>query len=432
VACGRSLDRRAPFCAWCGASQRVIHLDATEAAGEHSRDVALGSGRRWLAPTLVIGVIGVLIVGTVASGSAGGKAQPAPTTAATAPATTTSTTTARTTLAIPATIVASTVAPARVQRFTPFAGVSADTVLVGLADSGLAFSARLAAGEVMSRTFELIESSGEENAVLPGFSLGERAVFNSGADTLVVPARLDARVERLPTDCGAVGPAGEYMWVAECDGRDGPPTVAFLAGDGTTAGPPLSLPADTYPFSTDGRGSVIVGSAWGFYVVGRDGQLPSLLTRNELLAVSGRSFVERACDEHLVCRVQVVDRTSGGTRALPLGSGRVELMPGALSPGGRWLVVANPNARSIDEAGMLIELSTGATRVFPTRFPSKWYEGIESALTWTGDDSYVFWMEPGAVRALDVATGATVQIGQNTVLDRARGVVVVNLAPPAA
>jgi len=422
VACGRTVDRRAAYCPWCGASLRGLAIEGDASETQPANEVALGSPRRWPLPVAVVAVAGIVVAGAVLTGRGNESVQAQPTT-------TTATSTSS------ASSPSTTEGAPLVEHFTPPAQMPAGITLVGLTEDHRRFSARIAFGEVTSRRLDqaVNDEIGDQLDYVfgLGFPVGHEAIFRTNPP-LVVPSETTSPARVLDPTCGLFGPVGDRVWSVRCSDELGAPLeVAEAPVDGIMRREEVEVPAAAQPVGVDGNGGLVLRAASGYYVLAEDGTTPQLLTRNELLAVSATVLVERACDEQLECRLQVVDRATGVARPLELESvgSYFAVLEGALSPDGRWLVLPNPgnSFAAAADAGVLVDLLTGEHWPFEAGFQGGPFQAAApSGIGWTPDGTWALWVDSrGGVRALDVVTRSVVPIGVGTILDRARSIVVV-------
>jgi hypothetical protein len=284
-------------------------------------------------PRWVDGIgLGALVLGIVAIGVLGdrGSSDRTP-----APATTTSTTSpfrrgthysSTTTAPEPSTTV--------VVQQLPDAGIPEPTRSVVLLSSG----GSVILVDVDRATVERlpVASGGGMLGVDEGF------VLPAGDRFQVLPSHglpaTTVEVDEVGLLTGQLLASGPHAFWAVSGGDSGGRAVELDTAGGRT-GRRVEVPSGHYVAGVLDAGLVLGGHGSLTFVDGTTGRRRALGT-GDLLAVGGRWIVRQSC-EVLVCRVELVETTTGQARllpALPAEDGYLQL--GKLSPDGRWLAAS--------------------------------------------------------------------------------------------
>ncbi|HEX9260266.1 MAG TPA: hypothetical protein VF855_12060, partial [Acidimicrobiales bacterium] len=384
-------------------------------------EVTVASGRRWTVPIAVLAIAALIGLGAVVSGRAPGEPETA----------STPTTAAESVAPPPTTARPSTSVGAVVERFTAPSGMPAGLTLVGLT-RGQRVTARLALGEVAARpiaesVFDQVDQGYLDD--LTGFAVGQNALFRL-MPAMVVPVDIDQPVV-LVNACGALGAVRDWVWLLDCM-QDESVKLRRAPIDSPMTGVEVSLPAWANPEGVDGRGSLLLSTPAGHYVLAETAPRPAVLTRNALVVAGRDVVVEYACDDELRCHYQLIDRLTGTTGRIDLGEAeRTAPVPfGVLSPDDRWLIL--PEVASLEYGrALLVDLVEGSTS--DVELNSNTYNDHDHRTVhpvWSPDSRWLFWIDPGdGLFAMDVETRVAHRVGKGTMLDYLSGLVLVPPAP---
>lgn len=194
----------------------------------------------------------------------------------------------------------------------------------------------------------------------------------------------------------------ERFWISDDSLSSSATRLTEIAIDGSATGAELELAG--YPVMPDPLGGIVTYASGGSYIVGPDAT--TRITPGRLLTLGRRKALVHECDENLVCRYYVVDRSTGNSRSLTLDPkllDNLEFQIGTWLQSGQQL---NPDEDAVlvttwspagRNGGGVLDLETGE------------YVEIDASLSnpamdWSPDGRFVFWIELGKLQVFDRST----------------------------
>ena len=256
---------------------------------------------------------------------------------------------------------------------------------------------------------------GDTWILVPSGSTGDALVYEDGG---AAPRRIE-HVE--PWGILSI-PGSPTLWMPDDNVRMNRPGQMIEVGpDLEPTGVRIDVAAS--PVMIEPPGNFIVPAAGGVYVVSGDGI--SRLTTGRLIALGPTAALAEECDEQLLCKYVVIDRATGARRDLP---GLVRGAPlesvgwwaqnsATVSPDGRLAMVLLPTSHRDPYGGSTVtprlaavDLMTGQTTPLTEEAG-----GIQSAVHWTADSQFAFFMIDGDVFAYVAASGELLRAAPDAV-----------------
>jgi hypothetical protein len=230
--------------------------------------------------------------------------------------------------------------------------------------------------------------------VLPQTGAAGNAVMSQGALVILGGAAATSPVV-------IHGPRDDEVWVAASGRR-----MRLVGLDGWPTDQMVSLPPDVPVTAVrpDGAGYLLVATSHGVYATRPSGR--ELVTRGEVVAVGASFWLAREC-MHSACRNVLVGRKHGVRRVLD-GPARASVGVGLIAPDGRHVALPGLSQAGTSVVSVVSLAHTGATRVVTV--PTDEQRGDPGA--WSPDGRYLFVAEANdGIAVLDTATGSTTQVG---------------------
>lgn len=261
-------------------------------------------------------------------------------------------------------------------------------------------------------------SSGGPTVLIPGLS----SVLLRPLDQVpgyVVPDDSVPLLADPPLDKGGKdvfpGPATGLVWLARGDAVNDATGLDLYSFEGGVHQAPLkSVPTpDLQAWGPDGTGQVVLTGVGGAYAAGIDGL--SRITTGDVFAAGPTMWLVRECDDHHVCTISTIDRSTGARAKLDTLTpfANETAISGEISPDGRTAAINLDDPSRYDDPSkfVVVDLRSGVVTSLPVHLT-----GVRPV--WTLDSRYIFLVDSGAVTAFDRENGTSrpISIGGNSVL----------------
>ncbi|MDP9221982.1 MAG: hypothetical protein M3P23_15795 [Actinomycetota bacterium] len=230
--------------------------------------------------------------------------------------------------------------------------------------------------------------------VLPQTGTAGNAVMSHDALVILGGAAATSRVVLH-------GPRDDEVWVAASGNR-----MRLVGLDGWPTDQVVSLPPDVPVTAVrpDGAGYLLVPSGHGVYATSPSGR--RLVTRGEVVAVGASGWLARECLNG-ACHDVLVERKHGVRRVLD-GPALSSVGVGLIAPDGRHVALPGLSQAGTSVVSVVSLAHTGATR--GVTVPTDEQRGDPGA--WSPDGGYLFVAEANdGIAVFDTTTGSTTQVG---------------------
>jgi hypothetical protein len=249
--------------------------------------------------------------------------------------------------------------------------------------------------------------------IVPELQSSGPVAFVAGADRAIVRP-LDSVPGFAVTDSGAIapltgaladggdaaaGPDSKHLWIQNLSGTQSSMELVDLAGN--SDGPTVMIPVQGGSPTSDDAGGLVFTSIDGMYAA-RPGSTERVTT-GPLVAVGATRWLAEECDDHLVCTLTVIDRSTGTRRTLtPSAATQFQLFGGQISPDGRTAALVG-----IDSSGTgavhLLDLNTGQDTATQVSIDQDEADD-EATFAWSPDSRWLFSIDGGGVSVINRST----------------------------